>query len=189
MLQLIRPTVDALPSYQAALERGWSPSSTRNAIIARELAAIARDPADFIALTQNLEGGGAPIILPDDTQVPRLPGFSRWLWDGEFAGSLSFRFSPGDGEMLPAYCLGHIGYAVPAWKRGLGYATRGLAMLLEEVRTYPLAFVTLTTDPHNEPSRKVIVANGGRLVERFITEPAYGGAEHLRWRIDLGNEP
>ena len=92
MLQLIRPTLDALASYRAALERGWSPDNTSDAAIGRELAAIAHDPAQFIALTEDLEANGAPVILPDGTEVRRLPGFRRWLWDGEFAGSVSFRF-------------------------------------------------------------------------------------------------
>ena len=185
MLELIKPTLDTLPSYRDALERGWSPDNTSDAAIARELDAIARDSAGFIALSEDLEAKGVPIILPDGTQVRRLPGFRRWLWDGDFAGSLSFRFDPEQGEALPPTCLGHIGYAVPPWKRGRGYASRGLAMLLMEVRAFPLKFVTITTALDNDISQKVIVANGGRLVERFLAEPTHGAGERLRWRIDL----
>ena len=184
-LQLIRPTLEALPSYRDALERGWSPDTTSDTAIGRELAAIAEAPGAFIQRMEDLDAKGAPIILPDGTEVRRLPGFQRWLWDGDFAGSFSFRFDPERGEALPPTCLGHIGYTVPAWKRGRGYATRGLTMLLAEVRVYPLAFVTITTDPENEASQKVIAANGGYLVERFVAEPAYGGGERLRWRVDL----
>jgi predicted acetyltransferase len=184
-IQLIRPTLDALPSYRDALKRGWSPDTTSDAAIGRELAAIEEDPDAFVALMEDLEAKGAPVILPDGTEVRRLPGFRRWLWDGDFAGSFSFRFDPAQGEALPPTCLGHIGYAVPAWKRGRGYATQGLALLLAELRGLPLKFVTITTALDNIASHKVIVANGGRLVERFVAEPAYGADEHLRWRIDL----
>ena len=189
MLQLIRPTIEALPSYREALERGWSPETASDDAIGRELAAIERDPAGFIDLTEDLEARGGPVILPDGTQVRRLPGFRRWLWDGDFAGSFSFRFDPEHGEALPPTCLGHIGYTVPAWKRGRGYATRGLSMLLAEIRVYPLAFVTITTDLENEASQRVIAANGGYLLERFEPEAAYGGGERLRWRVDLKPAP
>jgi predicted acetyltransferase len=45
--------------------------------------------------------------------------------------------------------------------------------------------VLITTDPDNVASQRVIQANGGRLVERFVKLPAYGGGESLRYRIDL----
>lgn len=187
MLELIRPTLDTLPSYRDALERGWSPDSTSDAAVGRQLAAIAEDAAAFIAQMEDLDAKGPPVVLPDGTEVRRLPGFHRWLWDGAFAGSFSFRYDPERGEALPPTCLGHIGYTVPAWKRGRGYATRGLALLLDEVRAFPLRFVTLTTTQDNIASHRVIIANGGRLIDRFVTEKAHGAAEHLRWRIDLAS--
>lgn len=122
--------------------------------------------------------------MPDGSTVPRLPGFHRWLRDGEFCGSLNFRWQPGTSA-LPPHVLGHIGYSVVPWKQGRGYATRGLALLLPEVWAQGLTHVDLTTDPDNLASQRVILANGGRLVERFRKAAAYGGAESLRWRIDL----
>jgi predicted acetyltransferase len=71
------------------------------------------------------------------------------------------------------------------WKQDRGYATRGLALLLPEARAQGLAHVELTTDPDNLASQRVILANGGRLVERFRKAEAYGGGESLRFRIDL----
>ena len=189
MLQLIRPTIEALPSYRDALERGWSPDTTSDAAIGHELAEIAEDAVRFIALMEDLEARAAPVVLPDGTQVRRLPGFRRWLWDGHFAGSFSFRFDPEHGEALPPTCLGHIGYAVPAWKRQRGYATLGLGLLLTEIRRFPLAYVTITTALDNEASQKVITANGGYLLETFVAEPAHGGGERLRWRVDLHPRP
>ena len=55
------------------------------------------------------------------------------MWDGEFCGSIGFRWQPGTST-LPPYVLGHIGYAVVPWKRGRGYATQALALLLPEAR-------------------------------------------------------
>jgi predicted acetyltransferase len=116
--------------------------------------------------------------------VPRLPGYRRWMWDGEFCGSIGFRWQPGTSA-LPPHCLGHIGYSVVPWKQRLGHATRALALLLPDVRKEGLAYVELTTDPDNLPSQKVITANGGVLVKRFRKEPAYGQAEALLFRIPL----
>jgi predicted acetyltransferase len=40
----------------------------------------------------------------------------------------------------------------------------------------------------NVASRRVIVSNGGQLVERFYKPAQYGGSESLRFRIYLGEE-
>ncbi|MCC7266200.1 MAG: GNAT family N-acetyltransferase [Caulobacteraceae bacterium] len=185
-VRLIKPEMDALPAYRAALERGWSPDNVGlEKTIARELAAIEADAAGFVAGLDDLQARGGPIAMPDGTLMERLPGYRRWLMDGEaFCGSFGFRWRPGT-EALPPHVLGHVGYAVPEWKRGRGYATRGLALLLPGPRAIGLAYVELTTDPDNEASQKVILNNGGYLVERFTKLAAYGSAEALRWRINL----
>ena len=48
-----------------------------------------------------------------------------------------------------------------------------------------LDHVEITTDPDNLASQRTIEKCGGRLVERFRKPEAYGGAETLRYRIDL----
>ena len=184
-MKLVVPAFEYLDAYADALRRGWSPDNVRLEVTAREeLANIAESPRSFIVSLDDREARGGPITLPDGTQVPRLPGFRRWLWDGEFCGSINFRWQPGTTE-LPPHCLGHIGYAVVPWKRGRGYASRALAMLLPEARQEGLSYVELTADPDNLPSQKVITANGGVLVKRFRKGPAYGDVEALLFRIDL----
>jgi predicted acetyltransferase len=186
-LQLVVPSLAHLDAYADALARGWSPDNVRLEMAAREeLARIAVDPAAFVTSLDDREAKGGPITLPDGSQVPRLPGYRRWMWDDEggFCGSIGFRWQPGTSA-LPAYCLGHIGYSVVPWRRRRGYATRALALLLSEARREGLDYVELTTDPDNLPSQKVITANRGSLVKRFRKEPAYGGAEALLFRIPL----
>jgi len=184
-LQLVKPALEFLPEYKAALERGWSADNVRGDVAAREeLQKIATDPVAFVAALDDPQAKGAPIKLPDGATVPRLPGFRRWMWDGAFCGSIGLRWQPGTSE-LPPHVLGHIGYAVVPWKRGRGYAKRALALMLIEARRAGLTFVYVTANPDNAASHAVIRANGGRLVECFREPAAYGGRESLRFRIDL----
>ena len=67
----------------------------------------------------------------------------------------------------------------------LGYATEALRQLLPLAKSEGLLYVELVTDPENPPSRRVIEANGGVLVEEFVEPEAYGGQIALRFRIPL----
>jgi predicted acetyltransferase len=185
-LKLLVPAIPELDAYADALRRGdFFPDNIRREVSAQEeLAKIAADPAAFVASLNDREGKAGPITLPDGSTVKRLPGYRRWMWDDGFCGSIGFRWQPGSST-LPPYVLGHIGYAVVPAKRGRGYATKALALLLPEARKEGLDYVELTTDADNVPSQKVITSNGGTLVERFDKGDAYGGGETLRWRIVL----
>ena len=184
-MKLVWPAREFLPSYVAALERGWSHDNLRGEEAAREeLERIAADPDAFLASLVDKEAGGDPVTLPDGTKARRLPGYRRWMWDDEFCGSIGFRWQPGT-EALPPHCLGHIGYAVVPWKQGRSYATQALREVLQEAKAEGLRYVEITTTPDNLPSQRVIQANGGVLVEEFITPPALGGKTHLRYRVNL----
>src|SRR5437588_5221855 len=187
-MKLVWPAREYLPSYVAALERGWSPDNVRGAAAAREeLARIAADATAFLASLVDKEAIGEPVTLPDGTKVPRLPGYRRWLWDGEFCGSIGFRWQRGT-EALPPHCLGHIGYAVVPWKQGRGYATRALGIILRDAKAEGLRYVEITTQPDNVPSQRVITANGGILVEEFVTLPALGSQRELRYRVHIADD-
>ncbi|HEV8688733.1 MAG TPA: GNAT family N-acetyltransferase [Ideonella sp.] len=186
-MQLVRPAPHHLPSYVAALQRGWSADNLRAEAAQEELARIEADPQAFLASMEDREAKGPPVTLPDRSVVNRIPGFRRWIWDdegGEFAGSIGFRWQPGT-TALPPHCLGHIGYAVVPWRQGRGHATRALALLLPEARAVGLPFVEITTDPENIASQRVIEANGGVLFERFTKPPQFGNKPGLRYRIAL----
>ena len=184
-MKLVWPSREYLPSYVAALKRGWSPDNIRGGVAAQEeLERIAANADAFLASLVDKEGTAGPITLPDGTTAPRLPGYRRWLWDGEFCGSIGLRWQRGT-EALPPYCLGHIGFAVVPWKQRRGYATRALHAVLREAKAEGLRYVEITTAPDNVASQRVIQANGGVFVEEFITPSALGGRRALRYRVNI----
>jgi predicted acetyltransferase len=184
-MQLVRPGPEHLSGYVAALERGWSPDNERGIDAVREqLSRIHADAAAFVDSMEDREGKGSSVTLPDGSVAQRIPGFRRWLWDGEFCGSIGLRWQPGTTE-LPLHCLGHIGYTVVPWKQRRGYATSALRLMLPEAKAIGLPFVEITTDPDNIASQRVITANGGVLLERFTKPPQFGSKPGLRFRIVL----
>jgi predicted acetyltransferase len=183
-VQLVWPAHEHLASYVSALERGWSPNNLRPEASQEELAQIRTDPVRFLGNLVDREAKGPPVKLPDGTTVPRLPGYRRWMWDGELCGSIQLRWQPGTNG-LPDYCLGHIGYSVVPWKRARGCAKEALRMLLLDAPSVGLRYVEITTSPDNLASQHVIRANGGVLVEEFIKRPELGGTPELRFRIEL----
>jgi predicted acetyltransferase len=185
-MDLVWPDVSYLAGFVHALKTGWSPDNLRPQAALEALERIDRDPERFVREQVDREAKGSLIALPDGSLVPRLPGYSLWMWDGEFCGAIGFRWQPGTTE-LPPYCLGHVGYSVVPWKRRRGYATRALKLLLPLARAEGLAYIELTTDEANLASRRVIEVNGGTPVEHFHKSEAYGGTASLRYRILLSD--
>ena len=176
------PSRALLAGYVDALERGWSPDTTRPEAGREELERIRRDAEAFLAGLVDREARGEPVTLPDGSRVPRLPGFRLWISDGDFCGTIGLRWQKGTHE-LPPHVLGHIGYAVVPWKRGRGYAKAALALMLAQARREGLAEVVVTTDVDNVASQRVIAANGGTAPQRFARGPQYGHSEGLRFRL------
>ena len=180
---LVWPAREHLPSYVDALERGWSPDNVRGLAAAQEeLARIKADADAFLAGMVDREAAGAPITLLDGTKVPRLPGYRRWMWDGDFCGSIGLRWQRGS-EDLPPYCLGHIGYGVVPWKRRRGYATLALREILKDAAAEGLRYVDITVDPDNVPSQMVVEKNNGVLIGEYVTPIELGGKRELRYRV------
>src|SRR2546428_11288325 len=121
-MHLVWPSQEHLPSYKAALERGWSADNVRGQVAAQEeLDKIHEDAAAFLASLVDREAKGPRITLPDGSSVARLPGYRRWLWDGEFCGSIGFPWQPGTTEP-PPHSLRRLRDAVRAWQEGQGHA-------------------------------------------------------------------
>jgi predicted acetyltransferase len=177
ILRLVPLSLDGIAGYAAALEAGWSPDTTRD-VSAEQLALYRRDPAALIGELTRQDG---TIETASGERVPRLPSRVFWLDDGEFCGGINLRFAPGS-DALPPQVHGHVGYAVVPWKRRRGYATEALWLLLPVARQAGLGRIQVTCDDDNEPSRRVIVANGGAFERSY---PADNGKTKLSFWIDL----
>jgi predicted acetyltransferase len=184
MFELRAPSAELLPGYIDALERGYHPSTSGGVAYAeRQLGLAKADPAGYLHKFNHPEENTL-IALPDGTMVPRIPGFVRWMWDGDFCGQISLRWQAGTNE-LPPHVLGHSGYSVVEWKRRRGYASKALGLLLPHARSVGLDYVEITTDFDNIASQKVIVGNGGIVIERFDMPYSNTPGDGLRYRIML----
>jgi predicted acetyltransferase len=185
-VELVSPAEEYLPSYLAALGRGWSAEHARQdaAAAAAEEAVVLSDPMLFLHEQSDPAGGGRPIVLPNGDEVPRLPGRRLWMWDGEYCGAIALRWQPGTMD-LPPYCLGHVGYAVVPWRRRRGYAADALRRLLAIARDEGLPYVDIVTDADNIASQAVALANGAVLMEEFVTPASQGSFAATRYRITL----
>src|SRR2546430_3695954 len=89
-----------------------------------------------------------------------VPTTTFWYVSGEhYLGTLMVRHGLTDQLNLAG---GHVGYHIVAPWRGQGHGTRMLAAGLEQCRNLGLPRILLTCTPDNEPSRRVILANGGQ---------------------------
>ena len=181
-LNLIWPAVEHLSSYRTALVRGWSANNIRD-VAAEELSKLDADPAGFVAGMVDREAAGPAVQQRDGSMRPRIPGYRKWMWDGEFCGTISFRWVP-YVNTLPMHVSGHIGYSVVPWKQRLGYATRALGLLLPDARAEGLVYVDITTHTDNLASQRVILANGGRLIAT-VDNPLVSETPLLLFRIIL----
>lgn len=61
-----------------------------------------------------------------------------------------------------------------------------LREVLKDAKARGLRCVEITTAVENAPSKRVIEANGGILIEEFVTPPALGSRNERRYRVPLG---
>ena len=99
---------------------------------------------------------------------------------GDIVGMVRVRHSLNDRLLQHG---GHIGYYVRPAERGRGHAKRALRLALDRLREMGVRRALVTVDPANEPSIRVVLANGG--VQDGQGRNADTGAVANRYWIDL----
>lgn len=120
--------------------------------------------------------------------LPAGEGRRRVLWlvrrgGDRLIGTVNIRSL--DTEYFTEYG-GNVGYSVRPSERRKGYATRMLALALEECGKSGLRKVLVTCHPHNAASIGTITNNGGTLERETVDRD---GERYLRFWIDLTSGP
>ncbi len=117
-------------------------------------------------------------VLPDD----HFPHTTYWLVDDNdrIHGMCRLRHHLNETLLIHG---GHIGYYIRSESRGRGFGTCLLALALEEAKNIGIWQALLTVGSDNDPSNRVIEANGGVMEdERFDPD----SRPYRRNWIDLG---
>lgn len=184
VFELLTPSLDLVPAYRVALQRGYSPDDVRGPdATVQSLNEIDANAAGYIRSLHHEQGRTAL----SERSLPVT--VVRWMWDGDFAGSIGLRWQAG-AAACPDNALGNVAVSVVPWRRHRGYATRALALMCAEARSVGMTQVVITTLEENVASRRVIEKNGGVIVGSFERPGTYGrdGKPSLRYMIDLCND-
>ena len=176
--------LSSCPATSTLARRGWG--GDRHLFGSPEaLFALAERDQQLVVDRLRHRSTDGVLYYSDGTTAPRLPALFRWMWDGEFAGNIDLRWQPdGDGR-LPDDVPGHLGYGTVEWKRGRGYATRALSLMLALATAEGMTQVELVTAVGNAASHRVVENNGGVRIEEFRQADRLGGGQAILWRIDL----
>jgi predicted acetyltransferase len=126
---------------------------------------VSLDPADFQGMVQSLLANEKGEHLPEGW----VPDSTFWLVaeDKRIVGAVNIRHGLTEKLMN---CGGHIGYGIRPSERGKGYATKLLALALEEARQLGIHKALVVCDESNIASERTILRNGGLEDTSFVEE-------------------
>ena len=111
------------------------------------------------------------ISLKHTEDTGPLPTSTYILLDNEKeVGFLQIRHVPSIVASLPQDMASHIYYEINEEERGKGYGNQILHLAKEEARKLGLQEIRLTVWDANIPSKKIIEANGGELLQEHYID-------------------
>lgn len=146
-------------------------------------AALQNNGADYETWLRWMCLDRAPGTCPPGAK-PQTLYFLRRRGESRILGALTIRgpldWAADDGVKPDEN--GNIGYGIRPSERGKGYGRRLLALGAEKCRALGFHTILVTCDADNAPSKRVIAANGGVLIDGITGS---GGNEIFRYRITL----
>ena len=172
-LRLIKLTREYKEELIAMIDE-WKEDQEKNHTNDSPWAIFKNDPRDFDNYLENLE-------LKEERDG-RVPDSTFFLLDeerGRLLGAVNIRHYLNERLLTDG---GHIGDGIRPTERGRGYATKMIALALEECKKLGIDRVLMVCDRDNAASAKTIVKNGGVLENEIVDDD--GQIEQRYW-IDL----
>lgn len=169
MLRLVKLTTEYREQLNEMMDE-WTAASEK--IVPYAIRKV--DYRDFDRYLSSLEvGSDCPEgLVPDSTF------FCLDTDRGIFVGAVNIRHRLNEGLLLNG---GHIGDGIRPSERRKGFATKMIALALEECRKLEIERVLMVCDKNNLGSAKSIVNNGGMLENEVVVN----GVTEQRYWIDL----
>ena len=184
-MELVVPDKKYKDSFVWALRDGFcfgsQPSMSEEAI-----AEIESDFDAYLAKKVFKPLDPTPKLRDDGKYYVNVPQISYWLIDdGHFVGAFDLRTQLNDFLM---YAGGHVGYGITPKYRRMGYATKGLALLISKARELGLDRLLIVAKDDNIGSWKAIEKNGG-ILENIITLPwEHSGQKYKRYWVEVSKK-
>lgn len=183
-MELVQPDKKYKDSYIEALEHGFNGLclGMQTPLDDEAIAEIKNDFDGFLKKVLKPHDP-KPKLQPDGKYYGGVPRISYWLVDnGKFIGAFILRTELNEFLM---YNRGHIGYGISPQYRRMGYATKGLGLLIEKARELGLKRLLISAMEENIGSWKAIEKNGG-VLENIITLPwEDSGQRYKRYWIEV----
>ncbi len=169
--RLIAPDALFAQSYADALAEGLGEAPATQ----YEIDWVREDFADWLRAENDMT---RRIVLPDGSEVPRVPETRLWLVAGQdFIGRIHIRHALSDSLELQG---GHVGYAIRASARGKGYGHLILRLAVPEIKKLGISKALITCDDTNTASARIIEKAGGKLQDT-VTVQGHGVPVRRYW--------
>ncbi len=181
-MELVKPSIKYKDSFIEALKDGYYLGS-QSPMSDNAIADIEKDFEYFLANKIFKPYDPTPRLRNDGKYYPNAPQIPYWLIDNEkFIGAFNLRTQLNDFLM---YVGGNVGYGIaPKYKR-MGYATKGLSLLILQAKNLGMNKLLLAAKEENIGSWKAIEKNGG-ILENIITLPwDNNGQKYKRYWIEI----
>ncbi len=166
-MELVTPSNEYKDSFIQALKDGYY-MGPNSGLSDKEIEDIEQNFDEYLAAKVLNKPDGTPKLRDDGKYYVNVPKVPFWLIDNDnFIGTFNLRAELNEFLM---YVAGNVGYGVSPRYRRMGYATKGLGLLIEKAKEIGMKKLLVSAREDNVGSWKAIEKNGG-VLENIITLP------------------